>query len=185
MLKKLYLTRHCAAEGQEADASLSPEGRNQAVELAQKLASIPFDKLFSSPFLRAIQSIEPLALQLDKPITLDDRLEERRLSGEQLENWHEELEKTFNDFTYKLQGGESSEKAANRGIETVLEALDITKEFALVMTHGNLFTLILNHFDNTYGFQAWKGLTNPDVYCLCFEDDQLVSMEHLFFEGNI
>ena len=93
--KKLYLVRHCDAEGQEPDASLSADGRKQAVHLAQELSSIPFDKLYSSPYMRATQSIEPLALQLDKQITIDDRLEERRLTGESIENWLEELEKTF------------------------------------------------------------------------------------------
>lgn len=32
------------------------------------------------------------------------------------------------------------------------------------MTHGNLMALILKYFDDHYGFEEWKNLTNPDLY---------------------
>ncbi len=179
LIKKLYLVRHCEAEGQEPDASLSADGRNQAVHLAQALSSIPFDKLYSSPYMRSTQSIEPLALQLDKQITIDDRLEERRLTGEPIENWLEELEKTFINTSYKLEGGESSREAVSRGIAVIHDALYYTKEFALLMTHGNMLALLLNYFDSSYGFHTWKSLNNPDVYRLTFNNDQINSIEHI------
>ncbi|TKD68755.1 histidine phosphatase family protein [Pseudalkalibacillus hwajinpoensis] len=181
-MKQLYLIRHCSAEGQEAEASLTKEGRNQAVQLANTLGFVPFDKLYSSPFRRATQSIEPLALALDKPITIDDRLSERKLTAEPIDNWLEELEKTFNDPSYKLGGGESSEEAACRGLEVLEEAIQHTKEVALLMTHGNLLTLLLRHFESSLGFDTWKSLTNPDIYCLTFKDDCYESMKHINLE---
>lgn len=36
----------------------------------------------------------------------------------------------------------------------------------IVVTHGNLLTLILRSFETQFGFQAWEHLSNPDVYCL-------------------
>ena len=179
MIKKIYLVRHCEAEGQEPNASLSANGREQAVSLAQALSSIPFDKLYSSPYLRATQSIEPLALQLDKQITIDDRLEERHLTVESIENWLEELEKTFINLSYKLEGGESSREAASRGVAVIQDVLYYAKEFALVMTHGNMLTLLLNYFDSSYGFHTWKSLNNPDVYCLTFNNDQIDCVDHV------
>lgn len=175
----LYLVRHCEAEGQEAEASLTARGREQAVMLAEHLQSISFDKLYSSPFTRAIQSIEPLALQLDKQITIDDRLEERKLSGEPIENWMVELEKTFEDPSYKLTGGESSLEAAKRGVEAVMDVVSLAKENAIVMTHGNLFTLILNYFDESHGFHTWKSLKNPDCFKLTFNVNNVTSIEHV------
>ena len=179
MKKKIYLVRHCQATGQEPTASLTREGRNQSIQLAQTLESIPFDRLYSSPYRRAVQSIEPLALQLDKSITLDERLEERRLSGELIENWLEELEKTFNDHSYSIPGGESSQEAASRGIASINDALHDTKEYGLLMTHGNLLTLILHHFDPTFDFNTWKALRNPEIYCLTFQRDEIQSIENV------
>ena len=34
----------------------------------------------------------------------------------------------------------------------------------LLVTHGNLMTLLLKHFDDRIGFAEWQQLTNPDVY---------------------
>ena len=179
MIKKIYLVRHCQATGQEPSASLTTEGRNQATKIAQTLGSIPFDKLYSSPFRRAVQSIEPLALQLDKAITLDDRLEERALSGETIDNWLEELEKTFRDLSYTVPGGESSQEATSRGIAAISDVIHNTKEYALLMTHGNLLTLILHHFDQTYDFKTWKALRNPEIYCLAFQNGEIDSIENV------
>ena len=179
MKKKIYLVRHCQATGQEPTASLTREGRNQSIQLAQTLESIPFDRLYSSPYRRAVQSVEPLALQLDESITLDERLEERRLSGKQIENWLEELEKTFNDHSYTIPGGESSQEATFRGIASISDALRDTKEHGLLMTHGNLLTLILQHFDPTFDFNTWKALRNPEIYCLTFQRDEIQSIENV------
>ncbi|MCA0173396.1 histidine phosphatase family protein [Bacillus sp. RAR_GA_16] len=179
MNKKIYLVRHCQATGQEPAASLTREGRNQSIQLAQTLKSIPFDQLYSSPYRRAVQSIEPLALQLDKSITLDERLEERKLSGKMIENWLEELEKTFNDHSYSISGGESSQEAAYRGIASINDALHNTKEHGLLMTHGNLLTLILHHFDSSFDFNTWKALRNPEIYCLTFQRDEIESIENV------
>ncbi|WP_270182501.1 histidine phosphatase family protein [Alkalihalobacillus sp. CinArs1] len=178
-MKNLYLIRHCEAEGQAHDASLTAKGREQAVMLADHLQGIKFDKLYSSPFTRALQSIEPIALKLDKQITIDERLEERRLSEVSLDDWMTELEKTFDDFSYKLTGGESSSEAATRGVEAVMDVVQVTNENSLVVTHGNLFTLILNHFESSHGFNTWKSLKNPDCFKLVFENDKIVSIDHV------
>ena len=37
---------------------------------------------------------------------------------------------------------------------------------ALLVSHGNLITLLLNSIDPSYAFEAWKTLTNPDVLLL-------------------
>ena len=44
--------------------------------------------------------------------------------------------------------------------ECALHAADVT----VLVTHGNLMTLLLKHFDPRIGFTEWQRLTNPDVY---------------------
>jgi 2,3-bisphosphoglycerate-dependent phosphoglycerate mutase len=43
----------------------------------------------------------------------------------------------------------------------------------VVVTHGNLLTLILHSFQTQFGFQAWERLSNPDVYCLEVEAERV------------
>ena len=61
-------------------------------------------------------------------------------------------------------GGESSREAMQRASEVVSEALAQPISTTLLVTHGNLMTLILKHFDNRIGFAEWQQLTNPDVF---------------------
>jgi 2,3-bisphosphoglycerate-dependent phosphoglycerate mutase len=91
MKKQIYLIRHCQAEGQEANASLTDKGYNQAVLLAEFLSNIKADSIISSPFLRALESIEPFARSKSVDIQIDDRLAERVLSSLSMPDWLDKL----------------------------------------------------------------------------------------------
>ena len=164
MGKTLYIVRHCKATGQAPDAPLTPEGAVQATQLADRLAEMPIQRIISSTFLRATQSIAPLAQRLNLPIIVDARLAERVLSTADLADWLSALQATFDDLDRCLDGGESSRAAMQRAAavanECALHAADVT----VLVTHGNLMTLLLKHFDPRIGFAEWQRLTNPDVY---------------------
>ncbi len=53
------------------DPPLSPQGCARSHSLASELSRIPVDRLVSSPFLRAIQTADPLARLLKLPIQLE------------------------------------------------------------------------------------------------------------------
>lgn len=165
-MEKLYLIRHCKAKGQARDAELTTEGFAQAHELADLLVNEAIEKIICSPFLRTIQTIKPLAQRLNLDIDIEDRLSERILSGENLDDWLDHLRASFDDIDLCLPGGESSREAMQR-IVSVHDDLSITDhERVALVTHGNLMALLLNHFDNRFGFEQWQSLSNPDVYCI-------------------
>ena len=91
MNKVLYLVRHCQATGQAPDARLTPDGYIQAVALAELLAKKAIERIISSPFARAHQSVEPLAENLCLKIDTDERLVERVLCKSPLDNWRAHL----------------------------------------------------------------------------------------------
>ncbi|AZB41300.1 histidine phosphatase family protein [Bacillus sp. FJAT-42376] len=169
MKKKIYLIRHCKANGQEAEATLTAEGEVQAVSLSAFLTDKNIKVIYSSPYKRAVDSISPFAGQNRLNITIDRRLEERILSKENLHDWMDKLSQTFVDKTLCFGGGESSHYAASRGLAVIRDFLDGPFQTAAIVSHGNLISLILNHFDETFGFEQWKTLSNPDVYLLEFE----------------
>lgn len=51
-----------------------------------------------------------------------------------------------------------------RAAAVVEDALNHSAETTLLVTHGNLMTLLLKQFDASIGFADWSALTNPDVY---------------------
>jgi 2,3-bisphosphoglycerate-dependent phosphoglycerate mutase len=166
MDKKIYIIRHCEAEGQPPESPLTEKGYQQAVELFEFLSEIKVDKVVTSPYLRAIQTIEPFAKELNLEIELDSRLSERVLSQDNLSDWMEKLRATFTDQELKYEGGESSKEAMNRIVEAVEDILKSNTESTVMVTHGNIMSLLIKYFNKNIGFELWKGLSNPDVYLL-------------------
>ncbi len=116
MQKTLYIVRHCQAVGQEANAPLTSEGNLQAIALANLLFGFGIERVISSPFIRAYQSIAPLAERLGLSIEIDNRLTERVLCATLLDDWRERLAESFTNLDLYLDGGESSRGAMARGI---------------------------------------------------------------------
>jgi broad specificity phosphatase PhoE len=79
---KLYLVRHGHAgsrsswTGDDRLRPLSKKGRRQAAALAQELAGAGITRLVSSPSVRCIETLRPLADQVGLVVEDDDRLAE-------------------------------------------------------------------------------------------------------------
>jgi 2,3-bisphosphoglycerate-dependent phosphoglycerate mutase len=168
MSQVLYLVRHCQATGQEPDAPLTEIGQQQAISLAGWLSDVSIGRIISSPFVRAYQSIVPLSEHLGLTIEVDDRLVERVLSPVPLDDWRQRLAETFIDLDLSFGEGESSRTAMMRGISVVDLAMQQTTDPVVIVTHGNLMTLILKYFNEQVGYNDWENLQNPDVYCIQF-----------------
>lgn len=178
MSQVLYLVRHCQATGQEPDAPLTETGKQQAIALADCLGAVPIGRIISSSFVRAYQSIVPLSERLGLTIEVDERLIERVLSPVPLDDWRKRLAETFVDFDLSFEGGESSRMAMLRGVEVVHQVIEQTTKPVVIVTHGNLMTLILKYFDEQVGYEEWESLQNPDVYCIKFGNED-IKVEHI------
>lgn len=166
MNKNIYIIRHCEAEGQSSDSPLTEKGFIQANELSDFLSDRKVDRIISSPFLRAIQTIKPFAENKNIEIEMDSRLSERVLSSSFFPDWMDKLEATFRRMDLKYAGGESSNEAMNRIVEVVNDIVASDSKNTIIVAHGGIISLLLNHYDNNFGFEQWKGLSNPDVYLL-------------------
>lgn len=164
--------RHCSASGQHKDSPLSTEGMRQSQLLSFFLSdrNDPIDKIISSSYLRAIESIKPYANKIGVNIEIDDRLRERILSNEPVDDWLEVLEHSFAHHEYYLPGGESSKEATHRANELFKEINDSEDSHFILITHGNLLALILSQFDDRFGFEEWKSMQYPDVYLIHYDD---------------
>ncbi|SEQ28166.1 2,3-bisphosphoglycerate-dependent phosphoglycerate mutase [Virgibacillus subterraneus] len=171
-MKNLYLIRHCTADGQHMDSPLTNEGIRQAQLLSDFFTeqNINIDKIISSPYLRAIESIKPYAEQNNIEVKIDDRLKERILSEHPIDDWMDVLEQSFTDLDFNLPGGESSNDTVNRA-KLVIESVQSDKNATnvILVSHGNLMALLLKQYDPSFGFEGWKSLRNPDVYLINIE----------------
>lgn len=76
------LVRHASAgnrhdwEGKDRLRPLDERGRRQAAELAELLPPFGIQRVLSSPYLRCVETVEPLAEALGLPVEEDERLAE-------------------------------------------------------------------------------------------------------------
>jgi 8-oxo-dGTP diphosphatase len=79
---KLYLVRHAKAgerrlwDGDDFTRPLSPKGWKQSELLASRFAPLGVSGLYSSPYVRCMQTLQPLADRLDLEVERDPRLSE-------------------------------------------------------------------------------------------------------------
>ncbi len=160
----IYLVRHCSATGQERDAPLTDEGREQSLRLSSFLAQRAIVRIVSSPFKRAVDSAGPLSEKLGLPIEIDERLAERQLGLVENGDWLSALRLSFSNPNLCLPGGESSLVAQSRGVSVIEDVFRGAQLPTAVFSHGNLLALIANSIDGSLSFDFWRGLSNPDVF---------------------
>ncbi|SHG29796.1 histidine phosphatase family protein [Ornithinibacillus halophilus] len=172
MNKNIYIIRHCEATGQPSESPLTEKGFTQAKKISEFLSDKQVDRIISSPYLRAVQSIKHYATSKDLDIETDNRLTERVLSSTYFPDWMDKLEATFKDMDLTYEGGESSNEAMKRIVEVVNDVVASRSRNTIIVAHGGIISLLLHHYDKNFGFEAWKRLSNPDVYQLSITSEE-------------
>jgi len=152
---------------------LTAKGMRDAQQLCDTLTSTRIDAVYSSPYLRARQTIEPIALARGLTIETVEDLRERLLSSGDLPDWRTQLKRSWEDFDYAPVGGETSREAQAR----VVRVLDMVASrhaagTVIVASHGNLIALALNAFRAGVDYAFWESIPMPAVFTLIREGDR-------------
>lgn len=184
----IYFVRHAISPfslGNERVRGLSREGKADADRVAEVLSKEEIDVIASSPYTRAIETVQPLANQLGKEIIEFEELRERAIASMRYEIGEEKLmkamERSFADIDFCLGEGETTRQARNRAIPTLKHILmEHQGNRIAIGTHGNIMTIMLNYFNENYGFDFFTRTSKPDIYKLEFEDQDLKHVVRLW-----
>ena len=183
MLTNLYFVRHAHSTytPDELGRPLSEKGQADAEEIARIFKKENIDYVISSPYKRAIQTVEGIAELFEKEILIENGFKERTLSKGPVDNFETAITKVWNDPTFAWEGGESNITAQNRGVEATIKVLESYEGKNIAIgTHGNIMVLIMNYFDPTYDFNFWQELDMPDVYKLTFDGAKLRKVRRIW-----
>lgn len=182
-MTNLYFVRHAHSiyTVDELKRPLSSQGIMDVERITEILEKENIDYVISSPYKRAVQTIERIAQLTDKELIIESDFKERNLSEKPIENFDEAITKVWEDETFSWEGGESNLIAQKRGIKATIEVLEKYEGKNIVIgTHGNIMVLIMNFFDKRYGFDFWKELDMPDIYKLTFEKTKLKEVNRVW-----
>lgn len=177
---------------------LSLKGEKQALELSKKDIFKNIDSVYSSKYVRAIETAKYIASENNISILIDERLGERKLGVEEKskEFW---LEQMYNE-NIKAIGGENQKEVRKRMIESIEDILKNEKgKKVAVVTHATAMTFLLMNwcklenvildgkkrklsFNNKIVID--DSFNTPEVFELVFDDDIIYSIKRINLNKN-
>ena len=179
---------------QNEKSSLSIEGEKIAKE---KLSSNEFDNLdvlYSSSYVRAIQTSKYLTIKNELEINIISDLGERKFGIDSWDQLPENFErKQFLDENYKIGNGESQKEVSNRMLSAIKKILDENKNKRIgIVSHATAVSYLLKNWCNIqvvedklrYSFNNNIILDGYFNYCetfkLVFDDNnKIISIENI------
>ncbi|BCB02821.1 histidine phosphatase family protein [Bacillus sp. KH172YL63] len=184
-MTRLYFARHAHSvyTPEERTRPLSEKGKRDAKIVTELLMKENIDVVCSSPYQRAIETVEGIAHHIGQDIRMVEEMKERTLSGEPVDDFQQAISKVWGDPAFSFEGGESNATAQKRGVQGIFNLLEeYNGKNVAVGTHGNIMVLIMNHFDESYDVNFWRALEMPDIYCLTFEGRTLQNVRRVWTE---
>ncbi len=187
----IYMVRHAESpytEGSERTRGLTLEGKKNAGKITELLKGEGINIIISSPYARAILTVEGLAEALELDIQIFEDLRERHFSDCLITNeeFMPATKRMFDDPAYALPGGESNTECQNRSVGVMKYILEEHKGKKIAIgTHGNVMTLMMNYFDTTYGWDFLIQTKKPDIYKMLFKDLELIEVKRLWKDSTL
>ncbi|MFE8699720.1 histidine phosphatase family protein [Cytobacillus sp. FJAT-54145] len=190
MYTYIYFVRHGESpkEGDERTRKLTEKGILDAQRITSILINEEVDTVVSSPYLRAIQTVEKVAQHIGKEVLVMEDLKERIFTSKNHRISDKELipllERSFSEPNYALDGGESNADCQKRAIRSIKELLENYRGKRIAIgTHGAVMTLAMQHFDSRYDLNFLHSTSKPDIYRMKFKENSLVEIKRLW--GNV
>ncbi len=171
---ELYIVRHGETVWNAAgkiqgntDTELNEAGRSLAGELGRRLEDVAFDRIYSSPLIRAYETACLIRGHRNIPIIRDDRLREIHfgvLEGTHFSEWMRKdspYHYFFDEPAHYLppEGGESLEQVCSRAREFLTQVVEPaweTAERIMIVAHGALNKGLMCHIEG-HGLETFWG----------------------------
>jgi 2,3-bisphosphoglycerate-dependent phosphoglycerate mutase len=173
----VLLVRHAQSVPPTADGPdeftrpLTSEGLRQASDLSKRLIELRPSALWSSPYRRAIQTVQPAAQALGLPVQCRGDLREWDDGLPHTGEWKRYYAQSWADPSLTHGGGESLDQLTARAHSGLRElARDHRGHTVLVASHGMFITRALLGFGSPVDWRFWQRMPMPAIYRLHFAD---------------
>lgn len=153
----LYFVRHAQSDwrsGPDRERGLTAEALEDRRMVLNFLRDKPVDAFWCSPYRRSLDTLREAADHFGLPIRTDERLREREAAPGG--NCRELFQKRWSDFDWHEPGGECLRSVQERNIAALTDILEAERDKTVVVgTHGTALSTILNHYDPSWGCDAF------------------------------
>ncbi|HFK1549775.1 histidine phosphatase family protein [Bacillus albus] len=184
----IYMVRHGESpklEGDERTRGLTEKGYMDTRRVTDILKAERIDTFISSPYNRAMLTIEGAANFYEKEIVVYENLKECMFLSEGQVISDKEVyplvKKMFSNPDFTRTEGESYKDCQRRVVKVLKEILmGFQGQKIVIGTHGLVMTLMMNYLDKQYDFEFLMNTSKPDIYKMEFKKEQLMNVERLW-----
>jgi 2,3-bisphosphoglycerate-dependent phosphoglycerate mutase len=141
---------------------LAETGLAQAEELVEELAALKPDRIVASPYLRAVQTVQPLAKALGLPVHTDHELREWDSGLEPTPDYARHYEASWADPSFARPGGESLNQLTERAV-SILRSFTGT---VVIGSHGTFVARALAGFGVPIDWPFSDAMPMPAIYLI-------------------
>ena len=172
-MTQIYFIRHSISDLSIKDGLTRPltnDGIKKVYKLINLFEKIHIDYIFSSPYKRAILTIEPISVNKNIEINIVENFREIKISDNWVNNYNEYIKKWWDDFSYKLENCESLFETQYRNIQSLEKILIENKDKIIIIgTHGTALSTIINYYDNTFLYKEFLNIISIMPYVIRME----------------
>ncbi|NLL49031.1 MAG: GNAT family N-acetyltransferase [Firmicutes bacterium] len=186
---RLYLVRSAESDLTIKDDQRRPltaKGTADARKITATLQNKGITKVYSSPSVRAVDTVKNLADTLGLEIVKVDHLRNWDV-GVCMDDFHRCAQSLWKDFSARNLGGESLAEVEARCsdvLKTIVE--ENLGSSVVVATHGTPLSMMINYVKSDFGYEGFLKLMDqrPYIVCLTLEGTKLVSFEEIYFGAS-
>jgi 2,3-bisphosphoglycerate-dependent phosphoglycerate mutase len=181
----IYFVRHAEPDysnHNDLERPLTPKGLKDRKLVTTYLYDKDIVIVLSSPFKRAIETVEDFSNTKKLSIEVIDDFRERKVGNDWIEDFYTFSKMQWEDFKYRLSNGECLMEVQERNINGLMGVLEEHKGKNIVIgSHGTALSTIINYFDPTYGFEDFMNMLDlmPWIVKFTFQDKECISIEKI------
>ncbi|CEO25530.1 histidine phosphatase family protein [Paraclostridium sordellii] len=189
-MNKIYFVRHAKPDFSVHDdltRPLTDKGIIDSKNICKFLKEKSINKIYSSPYKRAIDTIKELAQNLSIKIEVVDDFRERKISNIWIEDFNKFSKSQWENFEYKLNDGESLNEVQSRNIKALHKILNENSNQNIVIgTHGTALSTIINYYDKTFDYLSFTKIKDimPFIICMEFEKTNVLNIDYILEDSD-
>jgi len=187
----LYFIRHAEPryDADDRTRGLSDRGLRDRALVSEFLADKSVDAVLSSPYRRAVETVEAFADAHGMEVVPVEDFRERCIADGWIEDFREFTRRQWEDPDFRLDGGESLREVQRRNIAALT---DVLRQYAgknvAVGTHGTALSTIIRYFVPSFGYAEFDRIRGkmPWAVHFVFAGERCVRIEgHDLFDGTV
>ena len=182
----VYFVRHAESDHKiidELTRPLTTKGKKDADELVNHFDKMSIDSIYSSPYLRAVSTIRPIANKKGIAISIRDNFKERSSNSSWIHN-QMDLEtfvgRMWIDVNRSVDGGETIAELKKRNINELALVLNKCKNKTIIIgTHGTALASIISNYEVNFSGKDFMKFINimPYIVRMKFNEQELIEID--------